>query len=233
LLVASAANAINATLYRNLKFDFVRDTEPIAGIASAPLVMCVNSSFSARSVAEFIAKAKASPGELNFGSSGVGSPPHVAAELFKTMTGVTMVHVSYRGDAEAITDLIGGRVQVYFATLPGSIEFIRAGSLRALAVTTTERSAALPDVAAMADFLPAYAAPIWNGLNAPKGTPAEIVTALNRSVNAGLADPNLKARFAQLGAKVLPGSPEDYARLIGEETKKWRQIVEFAGLHVD
>ncbi len=233
LLVASAANAINTTLYRNLKFDFVRDTEPIAGIASAPLVMCVNSSFSARSVAEFIAKAKASPGELNFGSSGVGSPPHVAAEFFKTMTGVSMVHVSYRGDAEAITDLIGGRVQVYFATLPGSIEFIRAGSLRALAVTTTERSAALPDVAAMADFLPAYAAPIWNGLNAPKGTPAEIVTALNRSVNAGLADPNLKARFAQLGAKVLPGSPEDYARLIGEETEKWRQIVEFAGLHVD
>jgi tripartite-type tricarboxylate transporter receptor subunit TctC len=233
LLVASAANAINATLYRNLKFNFIRDTEPVAMIAGTPLVMCVNPAFPARSVPDFIAKGKSDPGKLNFGSSGVGSPPHVAAELFKMKTGVDMVHISYRGDAEAITDLIGGRVHVYFATLPGSIEYIRAGSLRALAVTAAERSQALPDVAAMTEFLPGYDATIWNGLNAPKGTPAEVVTELNRSVNACLADPALRTRFADLGAKVLPGSPDDYARFVADETGKWGSIVKSIGARAD
>jgi tripartite-type tricarboxylate transporter receptor subunit TctC len=184
-------------------------------------------------VPEFIAKAKSEPGKLNFGSSGVGSPPHVAAELFKLKTGIDMLHISYRGDAEAITDPIGGRAQVYFATLPGSIEFIKAGSVRALAVTATERAPALPDVAAMTEFLPGYDATIWNGLNAPKGTPAEIITQLNRSVNAGLADPKLKARLAELGANVLPGSSDDYARFVAGETDKWGAIVKSIGARGD
>jgi tripartite-type tricarboxylate transporter receptor subunit TctC len=229
LLVASAANAINATLYRNLKFNFVRDTEPIAGIASTPLVMCVNAAFAARSAAGFIAQAKAKPGGLNFASSGVGSPPHVAAELYKLMTDIDMLHISYRGDAEAITDLIGGRVHVYFATLPGAIGFIRSGALRALAVTAKERSPALPDVPAMAELLPGYEATIWNGLNAPKGVPDTIVLELNRAVNAGLADPKLKGRLAELGAKVLPTSPEDYASFVAAETGKWGQIIKSIG----
>jgi tripartite-type tricarboxylate transporter receptor subunit TctC len=209
LLVSSTSNAINATLYRNLKFNFIRDTEPIAAIATTPLVMCVNPSFPARSVAEFIAQAKANTEKLNYASSGIGSPPHVAAELFKAMTDIRMLHVPYRGDAEAITDLVGSCVHVYFATLAGSLQFIRAGSLRALAVTSLERSSALPEVAAMAELLPGSDATIWNGLNAPKGTPQAIVMELNRQVNAGLADLKSMARFAELGAKVRPGSPED------------------------
>jgi tripartite-type tricarboxylate transporter receptor subunit TctC len=233
LLMASAANAINATLYRNLKFNFIRDTEPIAFIASTPLVMCVHSSFPAGSVSEFIANARANPGKLNFASSGLGSPPHVAAELFKTITGIDLQHIAYRGDAEAINDLIGGRVHVYFATLPGSIGFIKTGSLRALAITTTERSNALPDVPAMSEFLPGYDATIWNGLNAPKGTPDSILNELNRSVNAGLADPKLNARLAELGAKALAGSREDYAKFIVYETKKWSAILEQTGAHIE
>ena len=229
LLVASAANAINATLYRNLKFNFIRDTEPVAAIASTPLVMCVNPAFPAKSVAAFIEQVRARPNGLNFASSGIGSPPHVAAELFRKMAAIDMQHVPYRGDAEAITDLIGNRVQVYFATLPGSIEFIRAGSLRALAVTTAERSPALPDVAALAEFLPGYEATIWNGLNAPRGTPVPIVAELNRSVNEGLTDPKL----AELGARVRPGTPADYAMMIAAETDKWREIVKSTGSYVE
>jgi tripartite-type tricarboxylate transporter receptor subunit TctC len=233
LLVSSTSNAINATLYRNLKFNFIRDTEPIAQVASTPLVMCVNPSSPARSVPEFIAQAKANPAKFNFASSGIGSPPHVAAELFRTMTDIRMLHVPYRGDAEAITDLVGGRVHVYFATLTGSIQFIRAGNLRALAVTAMERSSALPDVAAMAEYLPGYDATIWNGLNAPKGTPPAIVTELNRQINAGLADPKLAARFAELGAKAQPGSPGDYARFVSDETEKWGAIVKSTGAQVE
>ncbi|XUJ37585.1 tripartite tricarboxylate transporter substrate-binding protein [Bradyrhizobium japonicum] len=168
LLVASAANAINAALYRNLKFNFIRDTVPIAMIVSTPLVMCVNPALPVRSVSEFVARATAEPGRLNFASSGLGSPPHVAAELFKMMTAVDMMHIAYRGDAEAIADLIGGRVHLYFATLPGAMGFIRSGALRALAVGAAERSPSLPDVPAMTEFLPGYEATIWNGLNAPK-----------------------------------------------------------------
>jgi tripartite-type tricarboxylate transporter receptor subunit TctC len=233
LLVSSTSNAINATLYRNLKFNFIRDTEPIAAIATTPLVMCVEPSFPARSVPEFIAQAKANPDKLNCASSGIGSPPHVAAELFKTMTDIRMLHVPYRGDAEAITDLVGGRVHVYFATLAGSIQFIRAGSLRALAVTASEGSSALPEVAAMAEFLPGYDATIWNGLNAPKGTPRAIVMELNRQVNAGLADPKFMARFAEVGARVRPGSPEDYAKFIADETEKWGAIVKSTGSQLE
>jgi tripartite-type tricarboxylate transporter receptor subunit TctC len=233
LLVSSTSNAINATVYRHLKFNFIRDTEPIAAIASTPLAMCVNPSSPARSVPQFIADARLAPGRLNCASSGIGSPPHVAAELFKTMTDVAMLHVPYRGDAEAISDLVGGRVDVYFATLPGSIQFIRAGALRALAVTAKERSPTLPQVPAMAEFLADYEATIWNGLNAPKGTPEAVVGELNRQINAGLADPKLKARFAELGAKVFPGSPGDYARFVAEETAKWGEIVKSTGSHVD
>ena len=233
LLVSSTSNAINATLYRHLKFNFIRDTEPIAGIARAPLVMCVNPRSPARSVPEFIAQAKADPGKLNFASSGIGSPPQVAAELFISMTDIRMMHVPYRGDAEAITDLVGGRVHVYFATLTGAIQFIRAGNLRALAVTSPERSPALPDVAAMAEYLPGYDATIWNGLNAPKGTPPAIVAELNRQVNAALANPKLVARFAELGVKPMPTSPEDYARFVGAETQKWGAIVRSTGSQVE
>jgi tripartite-type tricarboxylate transporter receptor subunit TctC len=233
LLVSSTSNAINSTLYKNLKFNFVRDTEPIAAIAVAPLVMCVNPSFPARSVPEFIAQAKANPDKLNYASSGIGSPPHVAAELFKTMTGIRMLHVPYRGDTEAISDLVGGRVDVYFATLAGSIQFIRTGSLRALAVTTAERSSALQTVAAMAEFLPGYDATIWNGLNAPKGTPQAIVTELNRQVNAGLADSQVITRFNELGASARPGSPENYAKFVADETEKWGAIVKSTGSQLE
>jgi tripartite-type tricarboxylate transporter receptor subunit TctC len=233
LLVATAANAINATLFRNLKFNFIRDTEPVAAIASTPLVMCVNPSSPVTSVPAFIEHVKSNPNALNFGSSGVGSPPHVAAELFKKMAGVSMQHIPYRGDAEAINDLIGGRVQVYFATLPGSIGFIRARALRALAVTATERSSALPEVAAMAEFLPGYDATIWNGISAPKGTPEPIVAALNRCINEGLTDPKLRARLAELGAKARPGTPDDYARMVADETDKWGAIVRSTGSFID
>jgi tripartite-type tricarboxylate transporter receptor subunit TctC len=220
-------------LFRNLKFNFFRDTEPIAAIVTTPLVMCVKPSFPARSVPEFIAQAKANPGKLDCASSGIGSPPHVAAELFKTMTDIRMLHVPYRGDAEAIADLIGGRVHVYFATLAGSIQFIRAGNLRALAVTATERSSALPEVAAMTEFLPGYDATIWNGLNAPKGTPQAIVTELNRQINAGLSDPKLMTRLTELGAKSRPGSPDDYANFVAEETEKRGAIVRSTGTQIE
>jgi tripartite-type tricarboxylate transporter receptor subunit TctC len=233
LLVASAANAINATLYQNLKFDFIRDTEPIARIASTPLVMCVHPSFPARSVSDFITNAASNPGKLNFASSGLGSPPQMAAELFKVMTGINMQHISYRGDAEAIADLIGRRVHVYFATLAGSVGFIGTGELRALAVTTAQRSSALPNVPAMSEFLPGYDATVWNGLNAPKGTPDAIVRGLNRSINACLDDPTLNARFVEIGAKTLPGSPEDYARFMAAETEKWRAIVKLTGARIE
>lgn len=233
LLVSSTSNAINATLYRNLKFNFIRDTEPIAAIVTTPLVMCVRPSFPARSVPEFIALAKGNPDKLDCASSGIGSPPHVAAELFKTMADIRMLHVPYRGDVEAITDLVGGRVHVYFATLAGSIQFIRDGKLRALAVTATERSPALPEVAAMTEFLPGFDATIWNGLNAPKGTPQAIVTELNRQINAGFSDPKLMTRLNDLGAKSRPGSPDDYAKFVAEETEKWGAIVRSIGAQIE
>jgi tripartite-type tricarboxylate transporter receptor subunit TctC len=189
LLLANATNAINATLYERLNFDFIRDVVPIASIVETPFVMVVNPSFSAKTVPEFIEYAKANPGKLSMASAGSGSAPHVAGELFKMMADINMPHVPYRGDAPAITDLIGGQVQVYFATMGGSIEYIRGGKLRPLAVTTTTRSAALPDIPTMADFLPGYEATAWLGLVAPKNTPAEIAEKLNKEINTALADP--------------------------------------------
>jgi len=233
LLMASAANAINAALYDNLNFNFIRDTVPIASIIGTPLVMVVNPSFPTRTVQDFIAYAKANAGKINMATSGSGSPPHVGGELFQMMAGCKMVQVAYRGDAPAIADLIGGQVHVYFGTLPASIEFVRAGRLRALAVTGATRSPALPDIPAMAEFLPGYEATIWNGLSGPKGTPVDVVRKLNGAINAALADPKMVARFAELGAKVIPGSPEDYAKLVAAETEKWGRIVQLSGAKPD
>jgi tripartite-type tricarboxylate transporter receptor subunit TctC len=233
LLVSSAANAINATLYDNLNFNFIRDTVPIASIISTPLVMTVSPSFSAKTVPAFIAYAKGNPGKINMASSGSGSPPHVAGELFKVMTGIKMIHVPYRGDVPAITDLLAGQVQVYFGTLPASIEYIKAGNLRALAATSATRLRVLPDVPTVAEFLPGYEATICNGLNAPRNTPAEIVEKLNREINVALADPKLIARLAELGAEPLSGSPGDYARLVADETEKWGKVVKLSGATAD
>jgi tripartite-type tricarboxylate transporter receptor subunit TctC len=233
LLLANATNAINATLYERLNFDFIRDVVPIASIVETPFVMVVNPSFSAKTVPEFIEYAKANPGKLSMASAGSGSAPHVAGELFKMMADINMPHVPYRGDAPAITDLIGGQVQVYFATMGGSIEYIRGGKLRPLAVTTTTRSAALPDIPTMADFLPGYEATAWLGLVAPKNTPAEIAEKLNKEINTALADPRTKARFAELGLTVLPGSRADFEKLIANDIEKWAKVIKFAGAKPD
>ena len=229
LLLVGPANAVNATLYPKLNYNFIRDIAPIASISREPLVMVVNPSVPAKTVPEFIAYAKANPGKLNMASSGIGTSVHVGGELFKMMTGITMLHVPYRGAAPAITDLIGGRVQVMFATLPSSIEYIKAGNLRALAVTTARRTPALPDVPIVADVLPGYEASAVYGVGAPRNTPVEIVDELNKEINAGLADPRMQARLADLGGTVLPGTPADFAKLIAEETQKWAKVVEFSG----
>ena len=192
--------------------------------------MVVNPSVPAKTVPEFIAYAKANPGKINMASAGIGSSPHVSGELFKMMTGVNMVHVPYRGAAPALTDLLGGQVQVMFDTMPSSIEYIRAGKLRALAVTTATRSEALPDIPTVGDFVPGYEASAWYGIGAPKNTPAEIIDKLNKEINAALADPKMKARLADLGGTVLPGSPADFGKLIADETEKWAKVVKFAGI---
>jgi tripartite-type tricarboxylate transporter receptor subunit TctC len=229
LLLVNPANGINATLYDKLPFNFVRDIVPVAGIIRVPNVMEVNPAVPAKTVAEFIAYAKANPGKVNMASSGNGTSVHVSGELFKMMSGVNMLHVPYRGAAPALTDLMGGQVQVIFDNLPSSIEYIRAGKLRALAVTTAERSDALPGVPTVAETVPGYEASAWFGLGAPKGTPAEIVDKLNAAVNAGLADPKLKARLADLGGTMLVGPPDDFGKLILEETEKWAKVVKFSG----
>jgi len=232
LLMSSTVNAINATVYDNLGFNFIRDTTPIASIIGTPLVMMVHPSFPAKTVPDFIAHAKVNPGKLNYGSAGSGSLSHVVTELLKMTTGMKLVHVSYRGgDAPAITDLLGGHLHVYFGTLPASIEYVTAGNLRALAVTSATRSPALPDIPALGEFLPGFEASVlWTGLNAPANTPAEIVERLNREINAGLADPQLNARLAGLGATALPGSPADYAKLVVDETEKWGKVVRAANI---
>jgi tripartite-type tricarboxylate transporter receptor subunit TctC len=230
LLLVPAAGAINASLYGKLSFDFTHDIVPIAGITRESLVLVVNPSVPANSVSEFIAYAKSNPGKINMASSGNGSPPHVAGELFKMMTGTDLVHVPYRGNGPALIDLIGGQVQVQFPNTPSSIEYIRANKLRALAVTTAVRSEALPNVPAMSEFLPGYEASTWFGIGAPKGTPTDIVDRLNSEINAGLADPKMQARFADTGSALLPGSPSDFARLIIEESEKWAKVVKFAGI---
>ena len=233
LLLVGSPNMINATLYEKLNFNFIRDIAPVASIDRTPLVMEVNQSFPARSVPEFIAYAKAKPGKINMASAGTGTGQHVAGELFKMMAGVDMTHVPYRSAGPALTDLIGGQVQVMFDSLPASIEHIRTGRLRALAVTTATRLDALPDIPTVADFVPGYEASAVHGIGAPKNTPTEIVDRLNKGINAALADPKMVARLADLGLTVLPGSPADFGKLIAEETEKWGKVVKFSGAKPD
>jgi tripartite-type tricarboxylate transporter receptor subunit TctC len=233
LLLDLSSNAINATLYKNLNFNFVRDIAPVASIIRSPNVMEVNPSFPAKTVPEFIAYAKANPGKINLATGGIGVPSHLSGELFKMMAGIDMVHVPYKGAAAALTDLLGGRVQVMFDPLPSSIEYIKAGRLRALAVTTAMRSEALPDIPTVGEFVPGYEASTWFGLGAPKNTPADIVDRLNKEVNAGLADPKLKARLADLGGTALVDSPADFGKLIAEDIEKWAKVIKFAGITLD
>jgi tripartite-type tricarboxylate transporter receptor subunit TctC len=233
LLLVAPANAINATLYEKLNFNFISDIAPVAGIIRFPNVMVVNPLVPAKTVPEFIAYAKANPGRLNMASSGNGSTIHVSGELFKMMTGVNMVHVPYRGGAPALTDMISGQVQVMFDNVPTSIEFIRAGKLRALAVTTATRSEVLPDLPTVADFVPGYEASAWYGVGVPKGTPDDIIDKLNKEINAILAEPKAKARLADLGASLLAGSPADFGKLVADETEKWGKVVKFSGAKPD
>ena len=233
LLFVGAPNAINATLYPKLNFNFIRDIAPVAGIVRVPNVMVVHPSVPARTVPEFIAYAKANPGKISMASSGVGSTPHLAGELFKMMAGVEMQHVPYRGAAPAVTDLLAGQVDLYFVTTPVSIEYIRAGRLRAIAVTTATREASLPDVPTVSEFVPGYEASAWYGVGAPRDTPADIVAKLNAAINAGLADPKLKARYADLGCTPIAGSPADFTKLIADETEKWGKVVRFSGAKSD
>jgi len=233
LLMVGAPNAINATLYEKLSFDFIRDIAPVAGILRVPLVMEVHPSVPVKTVPEFIAFAKANPGKINMASGGIGGVTHVAGELFKMMAGVDLVHVPYRGEAPAVTDLLGGGVQVMFATATVSIENIRAGRLRALAVSTATRFDALADLPTIGDFVPSYEASAFFGVGAPRNTPAEIINKLNKEINAGLTDPKLKGRLADLGGTALAGSPADFGKLIADETEKWGKVVKFAGLKPD
>jgi tripartite-type tricarboxylate transporter receptor subunit TctC len=230
LLLVNAASAINATLYAKLNFNFIRDIAPVAGITREALVMQVNPSVPSKTVLEFIAYAKNTPGKINLASGGNGAPSHVAGELFKMMAGVDLVHMPYRGAAPALTDLLGGQVQVYFGPMPSSIEHIKTGRLRALAVTTATRSERMPNLPAIGEFLPGYEASTWYGIGAPRNTPAEIVERLNREINAGLADPKMKARVADLGGTAFPGSPTDFGKFIADETEKWGKVVAFAGM---
>ena len=233
LLMALSVNAINASVYNNLSFNFIRDTAPVASIASTPLIMEVNPSVPAKTVPEFIAYAKTNPGKISMASGGKGAPGHVAGELFKMMAGVDMVHVPYRGDSLVLPDLISGQVQVYFGVMPASLGYIRAGKLRALAVTSATRQEALPDVPTVGEFLPGFEARGWYGIVVPKATPAEIVGKLNQEINAALADPNMKKRLTDLGVAVFAGSPADFGKFIAEETEKWGKVVKFSGARPD
>jgi tripartite-type tricarboxylate transporter receptor subunit TctC len=230
LLLACLPNASNATLYENLKFNFIRDIAPVAGIAREPFAIEVNPSVPVKTVPEFITHAKANPGKINMASGGIGSGNHIFGELFKMMTGVNLVHVPYRGAGPALVDLLGGQVQVMFASMSSSIEYVRAGKLRALAVTTATHSPALPNIPTVAEFVPGYESSFWTGIGAPKNTPAEVIDKLNKEINAALADPKTKARLAAWGATALPGSPADFGKLIAEETEKWGKVVKFAGI---
>jgi tripartite-type tricarboxylate transporter receptor subunit TctC len=225
LLMAGLPNAINATLYDKLNFNFIRDIDPIAGVISTVNLLLVHPSVQANTVPELIAHAKANPGKLNMASAGIGSPPHMAGELFKMMAGIDMVHVPYRGAGLALTDLIGGRVQVLFLSMLASIEHVRAGKLRALGVTSATRSEILPDIPAVAEFVPAYEAMTWWGFGAPRNTPVEVVVRLNQGINAALADAKMKKRLEDEGAIVLGGSPADFRKLIAQETEKWGKVI--------
>lgn len=233
ILLVNPANGINASLYAKLSFNFIRDIAPVAGIARVPNVMIVPPDFPAKTVAEFIAYTKANPGKVNMASSGNGTSIHLSGELFKAMTGVEMQHVPYRGSAPAITDMIGNRVQVMFDNMPSAISHIKAGTLRALAVTTADRSAELPDVPTVGDTVKGYEASAWFGIGAPKNTPKAIIDKLNKEVNAILAEPAMKTRIAELGGVTLIGSPEDFGKIIVSETDKWEKVVKFAGAKVE
>jgi tripartite-type tricarboxylate transporter receptor subunit TctC len=233
LLMATNVNAINAALYEKLAFNFIRDLMPIANIASVPQVMLVNPTFPARTVREFVDYARANPGKLSMATAGTGSALHVAGELFKFMAGVDVIHVPYRGEAPALADLIANQVHVCFGTLGGSIEHIRAGKLRALAVTSVKRVQVLPGIPTISEFIPNYNVSAWDGLVAPKDTPAEIVSKLNMQVNAALADPKLRARLDELGLGAAPGSTAQFRKLIADDTEKWAKVVKFAGIKAD
>ena len=233
LLLVSVANTVNATLYEKLNFNFSRDVAPVAGIIRGPLVMEVHPSVPARTVPEFIAFAKSNPGKINMASAGNGTPGHMSGELFKMMTGVDLVHVPYRGGAPALTDLISGQVHVIFDNLPTSIEYIRAGRLRPLALTTGTRSQMLPDLPTVSEFVSGYEVSSWFGIGAPKATPAEIVETLNKEINAALADPKIKARIADLSSVPLAMTPADFTRLVATETEKWAKVIKFSGAKPD
>ena len=229
LLLVTAANAINATYYEKLNFDFIQDIAPVAAVMRVPLVMVVNPSFPARTVPELIAYARANPRKINFASGGAGGPDHMAAEYFKLVTNTELLHVPYRGLGPALTDLIGGQVQLIFATMPAAIEYIKADRLRALAVTTSARSEALPDVPMVADSLPNFEASQWYALGAPKSTPADVVAIINKEVLAGLADPRIRTRIDQLGGVPMPMSPGEFGKFVADETEKWAKAVRFSG----
>jgi len=233
LLFVSPANANNATLYDKLNFNFIRDIAPVASISREAQVMVINPSVPAKTVSEFIAYAKANPGRINMASAGNGTGPHLSGELFKMMAGVKMVHVPYRGGTPAVADLLTGQVQVMFVSMTAVIEHIRAGTLRPLAVTTTTRSALLPDIPSVGEFVPGYEASVWFGIGAPKNTPDEVIYKLNTEINAALSDPKIKARLANVGGMGLVGSPTDFGRLIAEETEKWAKVIKFAGIKAE
>jgi tripartite-type tricarboxylate transporter receptor subunit TctC len=233
LLLAGLPNASNATLYANLKFDFIRDTVPIAGVARSPHVLVANPSFPAKTVAQLIAYAKANPGKVNMASAGTGSGGHLAGELFKSVAGVNLTHVPFRGNGPALTALLGGQVDITFATPPSSVEYIRAGKLVGLAVTSATRLDALPDVATVGESLPGYETQVWYGVVAPRGTPAEVIDKINKEINASLADPKLKARLADLGDFPFTLSPAEFGRFIVEETEQWGKIIRAANINLD
>jgi tripartite-type tricarboxylate transporter receptor subunit TctC len=233
LLLTTVSNAINATLYDNLNFNFIRDITPVAGLSREPNVMLVHSSVPAKTAPEFIAYAKANPGMVVMASGGHGAPSHASGELFKMLTGVNMVHVPYRGAAPALTGLLAGQVQVYFSPLVASIEHIKVGKLRALAVTTATRSEVLPDIPTLADFIPGYEASTWLGVGTPKNTPAEIVDRLNKEINAALADPSMKAKLAELGGMLIPGTPAQFGELVAQETEKWAKVIKAGGVSLE
>ena len=230
LLLATVPNAVNASLYEKLNFNFIRDIVPVAGIIRVPMVILLNPSVPAATVAEFISYAKANPDKVNMASAGNGSAPHMAGELFKMMAGVNLVHVPYRGQGPALTDLLGGQVQVLFAATPGTTEYITTGKLRALAVTSASRAEMLPELRTVGDFVPGYEASQWYGIGVPRNTPVEIVDKLNKEINAAIADAGMKARFAAIGGEPLPGSPAEFGKLISEETEKWGRVVRAAGI---
>jgi tripartite-type tricarboxylate transporter receptor subunit TctC len=233
LLYVTTANAVSATLYDKLNFNFIRDIAPVAPIVRFPYIMVVNPSVPAKTLPEFIAYAKANPGKINMASVGIGSTPHINGELFKVMTGTNMVHVPYRSAAAVMTDLLSGQVQLYFGTTASSLEYVRTGKLRALAVTIERRLDALPDIPTVGDFVPGYEASNWYGIGAPRNTPVEVIEKLNKETNAGLADPKIKARIADLGGSPLTGSPADFGRLVADETEKWGKVVKFVGIKAD